>query len=572
MIENSKNPLNCCKFCGWEFRHDIFQQIINNKEPIVCEFCGIEINISSFSIQERLSKGKLTEISNNDNVTEKKKNSVVKNIKKWIQPQKYSVSVIFGDDDFPKIFKENLIIVISRLIFSFIEEWEQENNISVRRVSLEKSILIYIIEKIKPILDKRVHSDFLNNLFKINREVFEKWLRILQKKIDSDQDYKMHFKFFLTWLIKIVFKLVSDMWDMKNLPKFHATILKDLKEYNFNFLISKNSSPNISEIGTIKSQIENKEHKVKNISNSKHGNYRYDHRIIVDKKDLANVFKILRGKGYSKEDAKKLTNFDFKNVLYRGGSISTTGFKKLEKLVGYPIPHSIKEPIIKTYILSESEDLAELTGVLLGDGNISKDHHTISITLNQIEEPNYVNYIKNLIKSTLNQEPSVVDLPNNKAIQLRIYNTGIIKGLLSKGLKSGNKVKNQVGVPLWIKKNHRFIIPCLKGLIDTDGSIFIRKSNNAIGINFKNNSKPLVEDFREMCETLQIRTSKVYNGWTHSRGKNFRHFKVSINAKEQVAKFIYIINPMKWNFRLKKFKNFMKSQGLSIEDLFKYKR
>lgn len=29
---------------------------------------------------------------------------------------------------------------------------------------------------------------------------------------------------------------------------------------------------------------------------------------------------------------------------------------------------------------------------------------------------------------------------------------------------------------------------------------------------------------------------------------------------------------MKWNFRLKKFKNFMKSQGLSIEDLFKYKR
>ncbi|MFX0039639.1 MAG: hypothetical protein ACFFAB_09920 [Candidatus Heimdallarchaeota archaeon] len=41
---------------------------------------------------------------------------------------------------------------------------------------------------------------------------------------------------------------------------------------------------------------------------------------------------------------------------------------------------------------------------------------------------------------------------NNKAIQLRIYDTGIINELLSKGLKSGNKVKNQVKVPLWIKK------------------------------------------------------------------------------------------------------------------------
>jgi len=302
-------------------------------------------------------------------------------------------------------------------------------------------------------------------------------------------------------------------------------------------------------------------------------NYRYNYRILVEEKDLIEVFNTLKGKGYSMKDVKNLTNFDFKNARYYGNSINFRSFKKLETLIGYPIPHSIKEPIIKPCILPENENLAELIGVLLGDGSISKDYHTITITLNQIEEPNYVIYIKKLIKSTLKQEPSVVDLPNNKAIQLRIYDTGIIDELLSKGLKSGNKVKNQVGIPQWIKKNHRFIISCLRGLVDTDGSIFIRKSNfNAIGINFKNNSKLLVEDFREICEKLQIRISKVYNGWTDSRGKKFRHYKVSINAKEQVAKFIYIINPMKWSFRLKKFNKFMKSQGLSIKDLFKYKR
>ena len=245
MIGNSKNPSNCCKFCGWEFHQDIIQRIIESKQPAVCEFCGIEINISSVNISEGYNKEKFVRIANSDNDIKKKKNSIVKNIKKWIQPKKYSINLISGDDDFPKIFKENLIIVISRLIYIVIREWEQENNVNVRSVSLEKPILIYIIKKIRPILDKRIQRNFLNDLFKINREDFEDWLRILQKKLELNKDYQTHFKIYLTWLIRIVFKLVSDMWDMKNLPKFQATILKDLKEYPFRLPFNNRSTKTI---------------------------------------------------------------------------------------------------------------------------------------------------------------------------------------------------------------------------------------------------------------------------------------------------------------------------------------
>ena len=572
MIENSKNSSNCCKFCGWEFRPDILQRISDNKGPVLCEFCGIEITVSSINIQEKRNKRDSLNSTNKDGDSEKKKNSIVKNISKRIQPTKYSVSVISGDENFPRLFKENLIIVISRLIYSFIKEWEHENSVSVSRVSLERKILNYFRERISPILEKRVHEKFLRNLFKINREDFEHWLKLLQEKLALDQDYNAHFKVFLTWVIKIVFKLVSEMWDRENLPKLHATILKDLKEYDFDPQIFRNKYQNINEIRTLKKLFHNGEQKIERMLESKQKNYRYDYRIQVEKNQLTEIFKNLKERGYSLEKVKKLINFDFKYAFYKGGSIDPRSFKKLEELVGYPIPHSIKEPIIRSCNLLESEDLAELIGVLLGDGNVSKKYHTLSVTLNQIEEPNYVNYIKKLIKSTLKREPSVVDLPNNKAIQLRVYDTGIINVLLSKGLKSGNKVKNQVGVPLWIKKNHRFTIACLRGLIDTDGSIFIARRDNFIHINFKNNSKPLVEDFKEMCDNLQIRASKVHSGWTHSRGKKFRHYKVSICAKDQVAKFIYIINPMKWNFRLKNFKKFLKSQGLLVEGLFRYKR
>ena len=233
MIEKSKNPSNCCKFCGWEFHQEIIQRIIENKEPVVCEFCGIIINVSNISPQEGFYEEKFEISSNSKEKGGKKKKSIVKNISKLIQPRKYSVGVIFGDDDFPKIFKENLIIVISRLIYVFIQEWEQDNNISVSRVSLERSIFYYIIKKIRHIYDKRVNVNFLNNLFRLDREDFEDWLRLLQKKLYLNKDYRTHFKFYLTWLIRIVFKLVSDMWDMKNLPKFQATILKDLKNYAF---------------------------------------------------------------------------------------------------------------------------------------------------------------------------------------------------------------------------------------------------------------------------------------------------------------------------------------------------
>ena len=231
MIENQKNPSNCCKYCGWEFQNDIIQKIIEEQESAVCEFCGIEINISSISPQEGITKENYGRISNSKDKVEKKKKSIVKSISKLTKTKKYSVNVILGDKDFPKIFKENLIVVISRLIYKYIGEWEQDNNVNIHQVGLTQTILITLAKKVKPIIDKRIHSSYLENLHKITLEEFEEWLKLLQKKFRSIQEYRNHFLIYLLWLTKIMFRLVSDMWEMKNLPKFQATIIKDLKKY-----------------------------------------------------------------------------------------------------------------------------------------------------------------------------------------------------------------------------------------------------------------------------------------------------------------------------------------------------
>ena len=122
MIENANDSPNSCKYCGCKFQQNIIEKIVENKELVICEFCGIEINIDRIDTQEEFSKDSNEKTSNlKDNIKINKK-SVIKKIGKLVRTRKYSVNVIKEDEDFPHIFKENLIIVISRLTYYFITE------------------------------------------------------------------------------------------------------------------------------------------------------------------------------------------------------------------------------------------------------------------------------------------------------------------------------------------------------------------------------------------------------------------------------------------------------------------
>ena len=50
----------------------------------------------------------------------------------------------------------------------------------------------------------------------------------------------------------------------------------------------------------------------------------------------------------------------------------------------------------------EQENLAELVGIILGNGKISRDRHTLTIILNVGEEYQYIEYVKNLINTLFN--------------------------------------------------------------------------------------------------------------------------------------------------------------------------
>jgi hypothetical protein len=158
-----------------------------------------------------------------------------------------------------------------------------------------------------------------------------------------------------------------------------------------------------------------------------------------------------------------------------------------------------------------SVDLAEFIGIMLGDGGINCNTQA-TIVLHKENAKSYIAFVRKMTKKLFSVKPAVYYYQkgsHKNVATITIHSTSFIKFLVSKGLKIGNKVKQQVDVPYWIRKNKNFSKYCLRGLIDTDGCVFIHKHRvngcdcSNVGINFSNRSTRFSsEDFCKRSKPL----------------------------------------------------------------------
>ena len=199
--------------------------------------------------------------------------------------------------------------------------------------------------------------------------------------------------------------------------------------------------------------------------------------------------------------------------------------------------------------LEESKKLAELIAIGLGDGQIPEDLYSFKITLDGKEQVNYIQYTKTLMEELLKKTPKIHPRKDSNATYLVVYGKDVVGGLVKKGLVPGDKVRNQVGIPGWVNKWKNYQIGSLRGLTDTDGSIFVKKAQKSIRIGFQNHSKPLVEGFKELCKRFDIKTGKVTEYLRVKKDKKFKQYDLLVAGKFEVSKFIDIIKPKKWEYR-----------------------
>lgn len=179
-----------------------------------------------------------------------------------------------------------------------------------------------------------------------------------------------------------------------------------------------------------------------------------------------------------------------------------------------------------------SSELAEFFGIMMGDGGISKWQATI--TLHHIDDLLYSKFVVGLIKKLFKISPSVLHYPDRSVNNIVISRSKLVSYLHAQGLPIGDKIAHGLDIPVWIKKNSKYSIACLRGLVDTDGCVFTHKYkvNNKWysykKIDFTSASAPLRESVLAILKELGMSPS-VYD-------RNVR-----LNSKEDVVRYMKIV-------------------------------
>lgn len=121
----------------------------------------------------------------------------------------------------------------------------------------------------------------------------------------------------------------------------------------------------------------------------------------------------------------------------------------------------------------ESSKLAEFIGIMLGDGGISKDQVKISLDMNVDKE--YAVIVVGLIQELFGKNPSVYTRKDFNVLTICLTGVNLVNYLVNKGLCVGSKMKANIGIPEWIKSDQSYSKSCIRGLVDTDGCLFIHK-------------------------------------------------------------------------------------------------
>lgn len=125
------------------------------------------------------------------------------------------------------------------------------------------------------------------------------------------------------------------------------------------------------------------------------------------------------------------------------------------------------------FIPRKSSVLAEFMGIMMGDGGISK--YQISITLHQNDDHAYSAFVAEMINRLFKVVPSIYKRKDSLAMALVVSRIELVQYLQSLGLPIGNKIRQQIQIPLWIQEELRYAKACVRGLIDTDGCVFTHR-------------------------------------------------------------------------------------------------
>lgn len=213
----------------------------------------------------------------------------------------------------------------------------------------------------------------------------------------------------------------------------------------------------------------------------------------------------------------------------KGGRISSERFRAnpdLAKALGFQLRKVIKHP-------RKSALLAEFVGIMLGDGCLSSQFQ-VGIAFNSETDREYGMYLQRLFRELFGLQTTIQRRTDTCGWTVVASSRTLVESLQTLGLVKGNKVVNQVDLPHWIWASQSYQRACLRGLMDTDGSVY-RYTHRVYGrvyrhvaLCFTNRSKPLLLSVERLLKNFLF----------HPRTKRYQ---IYVNRQAEIQRYFHAI-------------------------------
>jgi len=176
-------------------------------------------------------------------------------------------------------------------------------------------------------------------------------------------------------------------------------------------------------------------------------------------------------------------------------------------------------------------NLAELVGVILGDGHIRKFPRTEELSIfSNSNNPGFIKRYSELVESIFNHKPAITKHGSKNCTRIRIYQKNIASRLSMPYSPRGSL---KIVIPAWILKNKPFIVRYLRGLYEAEGCFCVHKPTSTYKAFFSNKNISMINNVFRLTKKLGFHPHKDA-------------LRVQISKKKEVFEFLELIQFRKY--------------------------
>ncbi|HWH07251.1 MAG TPA: LAGLIDADG family homing endonuclease [Candidatus Paceibacterota bacterium] len=147
-----------------------------------------------------------------------------------------------------------------------------------------------------------------------------------------------------------------------------------------------------------------------------------------------------------------------------GGMKSVLANKALK--TGFKTLRPIKRP-------RPSKKLAEALGIVMGDGHVGE--YQLSVVTSSETDFAHAMHTQGLLASLFDVPVTLRIRKDKKACVVLVSSKNVCDYFESLGMPKGNKIHAGMRIPPWIRRNDTYRTAFVRGLIDTDGTVYTDK-------------------------------------------------------------------------------------------------